>query len=323
MEIIEQEKIKVNTNLIAPFILNLFEERLPQRPYCTDDLNELIIRAKKDAIKRRYIQQNDIMNLSWFVYDVDRPTAHFDWYELNAPAPNITAMNTENGHAHLFYGLEIPVHKQPEAHAAPLRYAAAIDVALTNKLKADPAYGGLICKNPLNNFWNVQLWESVPYELSWLADYLDLQPYEDRRKYIPPVGLGRNCTLFDLTRHWAYRQIRKQENFFNEEFFIYEIIQYAQMKNSEFPVPLPYSEVKATGKSIARWTWRNMSPRGFKLWGDNRRKKSIIVRASKADERAEKIRAFKKEHPQATNKDIAVNFSVSLRTVEGLRLSGK
>ena len=304
--------------------LELFQETLPARPYCTDELGSLFIRVKEQAIKRRYIQQNSPFDLHWLVYDVDRGTAHFDWYDLGAPAPNITATNLENGHAHLFYGLEVPVIKcgfNPLVHQAPIRYAASIDVALTKKLEADPGYAGLICKNPLHRSWNVQIWEPVPYDLSWIADYLDLEPYEDRRKHLPAVGLGRNCTLFDVSRHWAYRQIRKPGEFLSEEFFIYEVTQYAGSRNHEFEVPLAKNEVKHIGKSVGSWTWRNMSPAGFREWGDKRRKKSIIVRRSKKDERNDEIRAYKLDHPEASNSQIAEIFKISLWTVAKLRLS--
>lgn len=312
MKIISAAEKKVNTPAggQAP-LLELFTETIPRKPYCTDDLGHLEILVKTQALKRRYVQQNGPYDLRWLVYDVDRPTAHFDWYDHHAPAPNITATNLENGHAHLFYGLEVPVYKQPEAHQAPLRYAASIDVALTKKLEADPGYSGLICKNPLHSHWNVQVWESVPYELNWLADYVDLEPYEDRRKYLPPIGLGRNCTLFDETRHWAYRQIRKG-GFLSEDFFIYEVMAYAGQRNGEFPTPLPWTEVKATGKSIGRWTYRNMSLEGFREYQRRANKKSQAARKMKSADRADEIRAYKSKHPEASIRAISEKLGYSL-----------
>lgn len=298
--------------------LEMFRENLPEKPYCTDELGSLFIRPKEQAVSRRYIQHNSPFDLCWFVYDVDRPTAHFDWYERGAPAPNITAMNLENGHSHLFYGLEIPVIKcefNPKVHKKPIRFAGAVDVALTKKLEADPGYAGLICKNPLHQKWDVQVWQTYPYDLSWLSDYLDLEPYYDARKPLPPIGLGRNCTLFYFTSRWAYKQIRKPGAFFNEEFFIYEVTQYAAERNAEFPAPLPLTEVKATGKSVGKWTWAHMSPEGFDEWGDRRRTKSIKVRKAKSQERAEEIRAYKYANPEASYRDISGKLGYGLRTI--------
>lgn len=295
--------------------LDLFYDNLPQKPYCTDDLGNLLIRPAASAIKRRYIQPNKPTDLKWLVYDIDRPTAYFDWYDLKAPNPNIVVMNRDNGHAHLLYGLEVPVYKQPSAQQKPLRYAASVDVALAKKLDADPGYAGLICKNPHHKSWEVGIFESVSYDLNWLADYVDLDPFYDRRKHLPPVGLGRNCTLFDVTRHWSYRQIRKPQGWLSESFFVEAVIEYAYSYNLTFPCPLPSREVKATGKSIGKWTFRNMSAEGFRSWGENRRRASIRVRSASAQEKAQTIREYKKTHPEASNRAIAQILGFSLDTV--------
>lgn len=295
--------------------LDLFYDNLPKKPYCTDYLGPLLIRSASSAIKRRYIQPNKHTDLNWLVYDIDRPTAYFDWYDLKAPTPNIVVMNRDNGHAHLLYGLEVPVYKQPSAKQKPLRYAASIDVALAKKLDADPGYRGLICKNPHHKSWEVGIFESVSYDLNWLADYVDLDPFYDRRKHLPPVGLGRNCTLFDVTRHWSYRQIRKPQGWLSESFFVEAVIEYAYSYNLSFPCPLPSREVKATGKSIGKWTFRNMSAEGFRSWGDNRRRASIRVRSASAQEKAQTIREYKKMHPEASNRAIARVLEYSLDTV--------
>ena len=295
--------------------LDLFYDNLPQKPYCTDDLGNLLIRPAASAIKRRYIQPNKPTDLKWLVYDIDRPTAYFDWYDLKAPNPNIVVMNRDNGHAHLFYGLEVPVYKQPSAQQKPLRYAASVDVALAKKLDADPGYAGLICKNPHHKSWEVGIFESVSYDLNWLADYVDLDPFYDRRKHLPPVGLGRNCTLFDVTRHWSYRQIRKPQGWLSESFFVEAVIEYAYSYNLTFPCPLPSREVKATGKSIGKWTFRNMSAEGFRSWGENRRRASIRVRSASAQEKANQVKEYKRTHPEATTRAIADVFGISQKSV--------
>jgi len=79
-------------------LLTTFRSNLPSKPYWTDELQfGLKIRDAETAIKKRYLQYNKPTDLRWLVYDVDRPTAHFDWD--HAPAPNITVMNPDNGHS--------------------------------------------------------------------------------------------------------------------------------------------------------------------------------------------------------------------------------
>ena len=302
-------------------MLEHFKNVLPAKPYCCNKLGAALrIRPKKEAINCLYIQHNTPFDLCWFVYDVDRPTACFDWGDLRVPAPNIVAMNKANGHCHLFYGLAVPVIKcteNPKVHKKPMRYAAAIDVALTLALDADPGYSGLICKNPLNEkHWVVDVRKQALYDLNWMADYLDLEPYRDQRRRLPSIGFGRNCTLFELSSRFAYTQVRKIDVYPSQEHFIKAVTGYVAKKNGEFPAPLGDSEVKSIGRSVGKWTWTNMSPEGFTEWGDRRREKSIAVRQTKSVERAEEIIACKLGHPKMTNRDMAAIFRVSESTVE-------
>jgi hypothetical protein len=196
----------------------------------------------------------------WIVFDVDQPAATLSWDDVGAQAPNITVTNRANGHAHLIYGLETPIRTAPDGKVAPLRYAAAIEAALREKLGADLGYSGLICKNPLHTHWLVQVWEPASYDLSWLADYLDLSPYNGR-KQLPAYGLGRNCTLFEKTRQWAYKAIR--QGWPGYEAWLSAVIDRAIGYNVQFEPPLPANEVRHIAKSIAKWTHRNLTPAGF------------------------------------------------------------
>lgn len=290
-----------------------FRQSLPVKPYCTDDLGFLEIRAAEYAIQKRFIQPNEPVNLRWMVYDVDRSSANFDWYDRNCPPPNIIATNLENGHAHLFYGLKVPVWQQYGPKDSAYRFAAAVDVAMTSKLDADKAYAKLIAKNPLrSDKWLVQTFQDAPYDLPWLADYLDLSAFEDKRRNLPGIGLGRNCTLFDRLRFWAYRNIRRE--WISADFWRYSVEVVAQGYN-DFEYPLPGSEVRSIAKSVASWTWRRMSLQGFRAWADGRRQKSIEVRQGKAAETARMVREYKATHPEASNRAIARELALDEKTV--------
>lgn len=186
------------------------------------------------------------------------------WDDINAPAPNISVTNPENGHAHLIYGLALPVRTAPNGKSSPLRYAASIEAALREKLGADPGYSGLICKNPLHPHWFVKVWEPHLYDLNWLEDYLDLSAYSDKRKRLPEYGLGRNCTLFERTRLWAYKAIRQGWPDYDQ--WLNSVEQRATGYNVAFENPLSPAEVRNTSKSIARWVFREFSPEGFSQW---------------------------------------------------------
>lgn len=301
--------------------LELFRQNLPEKPYCTNrvgDAGYSLVRPKAIAERYRYIQHNHPNSRTWMVYDVDRSTSVFDWQDRGAPPPNIIATNLENGHSHLFYGLEEPVHLNHESRVNPIRYHAAVDVALSQKLDADPGYVGLLSKNPLrDDSWYVQTFQPWSYSLGWLADYLDLGELTDRRRNLPEIGLGRNCTLFDRTRFWAYRKIR--ECWLSREFFESAVAEYAMGYNAlNFTVPLPASEVRATIRSIAKWTWTHMSPEGFNRWAEARREKSLAVRREKRDEKLAQILAAVGQYPHATHAQISLLTGIPRQTISRL-----
>ena len=305
-------------------ILNTFEDSIPQKPYCTDDLSlGLKIRPAEIAIKKRYIQPNKPTDLRWLIYDVDRSTAHYDWQDLHAPAPNFTVMNPDNGHAHLYYGLEVPVFMQMGARQNPIRYVSSVDVALTQKLDADPAYAKLIAKNPLHRTWNLNVWNDRSYNLDELADWLDLSAMTDRRVRLPEIGLGRNCNLFDATRFFAYREIRKPvENLlfpelYSLESFILRCQSYAKLHNT-FDVPLPVRECETIGKSVGKWVFQHMSPEGFREWGDKRRQKSIEVRGKRSEER--RTEALQLRAKGYTRAQIAKKLCVTEKTIQRMKI---
>lgn len=293
--------------------IELFRNTLPPRLFATDQLGPICQTDVLTAIHKRYLQPNNSHNLRWLVYDIDRAGAQIDWYDRSCPPPNIVATNRDNGHAHLFYGLESPVWRQYGAKDKAFRYAASIDVALTKKLDADPGYAKLIAKNPLRgDAWEVQVFQRYSYDLPWLADYLDLEPYHDLRRNLPPVGLGRNCTLFDRLRLWAYRAIRQV--WLSEDFWRYSVEVVAQGYN-DFPTPLPFQEVKATAKSVGKWTWNNMSREGFNRWAEARRQKSMAVRRANSEALFKKIQALAAENPEATQRELAALAGCSVGSV--------
>ncbi|EJN3747137.1 replication initiation protein [Escherichia coli] len=241
--------------------LQYFEENLPHRPYHTDDLAcGLRISGKGRALLARYIQQNQPHAQFWLVFDVDRVGAAIDWTDRNAPAPNVTVKNPVNGHAHLLYALNIPVRTAPDASVRPLKYAAAIERALCEKLGADVNYSGLICKNPFHLEWQVMEWREELYPLDELADYLELTA-SARRRVDVNYGLGRNCLLFEKTRKWAYRAIRQGWPDLSQ--WRIAVIQRVEMYNAQLPVPLSPAECRAIGRSIAKYTHRNFTPETF------------------------------------------------------------
>lgn len=169
-------------------------------------------------------------------------------------------MNKANGHAHLLYALKTAVRTAPDGKIKPLKYAAAVESALREKLGADVGYSGLICKNPNHDSWQLAVWQPELYTLDWLADSLDLNSANDKT-ILPDYGLGRNCTLFDKTRKWAYRAIRQGWPEYN--YWLEACFQRAEGYNLQFSQPLSRNEVIGIAKSIAKWTNKYFSEETF------------------------------------------------------------
>ncbi|MCP5904493.1 replication initiation protein, partial [Klebsiella pneumoniae] len=152
------------------------------------------------------------------------------------------------------------IRTAPDGKIKPLRYAAAVESALRKKLEADAGYSGLSCKNPNHGHWKIAVWQPELYTLDWLADSLDLSAANDK-EIVADYGLGRNCTLFDETRKWAYRAIRQGWPEYDQ--WLKACHERASAYNLQFAAPLDENEVNGIAKSIAKWTREKFSEESF------------------------------------------------------------
>ena len=246
-----------------------FVERLPRRPYCTDDpAHGLRIRPLASALAYRHIQHNPPPHVAALVFDLDKADSYHAWQDAGLPAPHWISVNRMNGHAHIGYILAAPVARTSAARQKPLRYLAAIEHVLAKRLGADLGYSGLITKNPTHADW-LTVWHQIePYSLDYLAEFCpdaDLAAYS-RRSRKEATGLGRNVTVFDNVREWAYTAIRAHWRPNGYDAWLCAVQAACECTNVfglEQGGPLPVSEIKATAKSIARWVWSRFTPAGF------------------------------------------------------------
>src|SRR5690606_21343451 len=87
----------------------------------------------------------------------------------------------------------------------------------------------------------------------YLADFVDLPKKLSKKQEVS--GLGRNCTLFDTVRKWAYTAVRAHRGgIYNT--WLEEVTKQCLSVLEAFLEALPYSEIKATAKSIAEYCWK-------------------------------------------------------------------
>ena len=231
---------------------------LPRRPLATDDPTTGLTRTSRTlALDRRLIETNPAALTSLLAVDVDHPDAliralwdRADWL------PTVVTENPGNGHAHAIWALTAPVATTEYAHRRPLALAAAVTEGLRRSVDGDPSYGGLITKNPLNQDWIAHWVTSHTYGLNELAGHLDdadlMPPASWRRaRRRNPVGLGRNCCLFETARTWAYREAR--HHWGDPDGLHRAIATTVRDLNAGFSDPLPSSETRAIAASIHKW----------------------------------------------------------------------
>lgn len=289
------------------------------------------IYKKDNAIKKKFVSLNRLYK-SYIVIDIDKPNATFLFEENNLPVPTIITINPKNGHCHYLYELRTPVIYTENARRRPQSFCEAIDCSLTKALGGDPAYIGRITKNPLHPAWKV-LQHNVKYDLNDFQEYIDIRSTKEIQ-LVP--GAGRNCTLFDTTRHWAYDQVRFHNLYFP---FMNEVeSKTSELNNRLFgnyeQGLLGYKEVFHIAKSIGNWTWRHRHTIGSKcnrgaMAGQFEPNTPLVVKQMLSAERTHEIRTtsvkekilqsayiLKAQGTPVTQQSVSIHAGVSMFSVK-------
>lgn len=232
---------------------------LPLWPLASDDLHAGVYRRSRGgAMGRRYIETNPRALSNLLVVDIDHEDAALrTLWNRQAWWPNAVVENPANGHAHAVWALSEPITRTEYARRKPLAFAAAVTEGLRRSVDGDAGYSGLLTLNPAHDDWDA-LWctNDRLYDLDELAEHLTDGGYMPpaswkRTKRRNQVGLGRNCSIFETARTWAYREIRN--HWFDGTGLHDAISAHVNELNAEFPEPLPASEARAIAASIHRW----------------------------------------------------------------------
>ncbi|MCS7219527.1 MAG: primase C-terminal domain-containing protein [Thermus sp.] len=237
--------------------LELFLQRLPRRPYATEDLSRgLRIHRRQTALRLRYIQVGGYPHaLPRLVLDVD----HTGWVDsLEDLRPSLVVVNPQSHHAHVWYEFADPFPPEPSQRS--LELLADLSARLEAYHRADPSYGGLMGRNPLRVPVGYAI-DGPPWDPVRLAEALRLRVPRVPEASLRASAYGRNKTLFDALRHWAYGQVEGARRSMDEARWREVVLRKALSLNERLfqdhpKGPLPANEVRWTAKSVAKWTWR-------------------------------------------------------------------
>ncbi|MER5748059.1 replication initiation protein [Streptomyces sp. NPDC002225] len=267
------------------------------------------------AMTRRYVEANPSAISNLLVVDVDHSDAVLRAVSSvgSHPLPNAVVENPVNGHAHAVWALAEAVTRTEDARRKPLAYAAAVTEGLRRALDGDAAYSGLMTKNPLHTDWSTEWLHGGLHTLGGLEEALSghMPPARWREtKWFRTniTGLGRNCSIFETARTWAYREVR--HHFGSPDTLHTAIHAEVQTRNAEFAEPLPAVEARAIANSIHRWitTRSRMWKDGAAVYaatfvaiqsarGKKGGKASGTVRAERRDERTAAMLEYMRGKP--------------------------
>jgi hypothetical protein len=203
--------------------------------------------------------------VSWLIFDLDHDNPLI-WEEAGLPAPNLAVRNRTTGHSHLFYAIA-PVCTTEAARPKPIEYMKAVYAAMAARLNADTQFhSGPVAKTPGHPWWDTWELHAHQYELGTLADYVELPaPFpQDARPAENHAPHSRHCQLFELLRHYAYSIVGKLKAAGGYEQFVAlleafslnamgRVVRAAGSAEGE----LRWSSIRATVRSVARWTWEH------------------------------------------------------------------
>lgn len=317
---ITNQSKNVNNNLEIN-IINNYVSQMPASPWATNKLGSMCHRYKKEALQLKYVQHNPENSISWLVFDMDQNNSAAIFIERDLPAPNIITINKENGHSHYFYGLKTPIHKNHNSSLKAINYAENVKTNLRTALGADPAYVGLISKNPLHEHWLTITPSAELYELSELEVHGARGGVRWGVKSCCYELEGRNCTLLAEVRKSLLTHARGTGYKLQAHDLEGTALEYLHDRNRQLsPGPLSNNEIKAIAKSACKFVARNASAQGFARWGNNRRAKSLKIRQGKAGKRREELKNLIEQDPTKSNRALALALGCAEATIRRDRI---
>jgi len=239
--------------------LNRVVIEAPYLARCSDNKTATPVRPRDYAIRYPYMQINRSGMVSWLIFDLDHANS-LAWDDAGLPPPNLIVRDRNSGHSHLYYAIP-PVCTTENARDKPIQYMKAVYEAFALRLNADPDYhSGPVAKTPGHPWWSTSEMHNHVYDLGELADYVELQvsPWKTGPQ-LDDLPHSRHCILFEQLRYFAYSIVNQERGRGTLATFTRRLEAFAHNHNkfarAGFSHDLMQSSVRATVRSVARWTW--------------------------------------------------------------------
>ena len=251
-----------STQLRLENTLEIYKSKLPKKPYHTNNYSfGKQVGPISSAIKSIYLQPNSLTHKYFMIFDLDSEMSVLDWSDKGLPAPHLIVRNLDNGRSHMTYILNSSVKSDVNGRLKPIKYCSDVEHGLAVRIGADMNYNGLLTKNPFkSSAYKVFSYEDKPYDLDYLNEFVDKdlvkkQRDEKKKKKIEDgFASGRNCTLFENLRLWAYANWHRC----HQTELRSNILDQAMAFNT-FECPLGANEIETIVGSVYRFITRNFS----------------------------------------------------------------
>lgn len=242
-------------------LARVFQEA-PYLARCSDNKTAARVRPRDHAIRYPYMQINRPGMVSWLIFDHDHSNA-WKWQDVGLPPPNLIVRDRTSGKSHSYYAIP-PVCTTEAARAKPIQFMKSVYAAMAAALDADPSYhSGPVAKTPGHPWWQTTELHNKVYDLSELAEYVELEwiPPWGKKVDLDDVSHSRHVMLFTKLRYYAYSIVNRERADGSLHTFTRYLEAYAHNSNNfteyGYEQKLPQSSLRATVRSVSRWTWEN------------------------------------------------------------------
>jgi len=234
-------------------IVKIFKDSLPKYLHTMPRKGEALIWLPRDKALgnerfKTYLNDRRFMMCD---YDVSETTPAVDHTHYDIE-PNFVIYNPVSESHQAYWLLADAVHCQKQSKQnPPFQFLRAIERAYDEKYNCDKHFVRYISRNPLFAAADTDWRHDRAYKLSELAEVVELNK---RRVVAGNKAIkcdGRNCTVFDDLRYWAYTQDTSHQT--REQWFqrcLTQAIEY-----NKFKVPLDIKEVTTIARSVSNYTY--------------------------------------------------------------------